>query len=88
MIVAVLLLALNLLLVIRPQAFAGLPDAARSRRLAQIRAGDAERFFEEERSLAAYRRSSRFLWLWRLFGAVGGAGCLYLIADLSGLLAG
>ena len=62
--------------------------SALSRRLAQIRAGGAERFFEEGRSLAAYRRSSRFLWLWRLFGALGGAGCLYLIADLSGLLAG
>jgi hypothetical protein len=88
MIPAALLLVLNLLLVIRPQVFAAPSDRARARRLEQIRAGDPERFFEEGRALVGYQRSSQFLLLWRVLGAVGAAACLFLLADLSGLLAG
>lgn len=88
MALAAFLLVLSLLLVIRPQVFAAPSDRARAQRLEQIRAGDPERFFEEERALDGYRRSSRFLWLWRVSGGLGVAACLFLLADLSGLLAG
>lgn len=70
MIASSILLAFGLALMFAPRLFAARSEATRLRRLQEIREGDSERYFEEERDLLAYRFDHRFLMFWRVMGAV------------------
>lgn len=54
-------------LVTMPQWFSTLSTRRHAARLAQLRDGASERYFEERRSLETYRPYKR-LWLFRLWG--------------------
>lgn len=87
MIVPSLLLALGLALMFAPQVFAVRSEAARLRRLQEIKEGGSEAYFEEHRDLLAYKPSQRFLLLWRVGGAavaVVAAGVLIVRSGITG----
>lgn len=70
MIFQILYLAVGLILIVRPQLFAGISEGGRRRRLAALKAGAPEGFFEEKRTLETYPARRAGLGLWRLSGAV------------------
>lgn len=70
MIFQLLYLAVGLALILRPQIFAGISEGRRQRRLAALKAGAAEKYFEEKRALETYPARRTGLNLWRLLGAV------------------
>jgi len=68
-------------LVVRPNIVAKPFIERRERRLAELRQGKEEAYFEERRALEAYPPVRR-LWVWRLLG------CLVLLLVLPEIFAG
>jgi hypothetical protein len=71
----------GVVLVVRPSIIAKPFIERRERRLAELRQGKEETYFEERRALEAYPPVRR-LWVWRLFG------CLCLLLALSEIFFG
>ena len=65
----VILAAVGVILLIAPEILIGPKRRAREARLAELRAGAPETYFEERRALEAYPLTHR-KWVWRLLGAV------------------
>jgi hypothetical protein len=75
---AVILIIVGAIILLWPQRLITRVKERRDRRLAELRSGAEERYFEEERALVAYPPPRRGL-LWRLYGAllvVGGIALL------------
>lgn len=88
MIASSILLAFGLALMFAPRLFAARSEATRLRRLQEIREGDSERYFEEERDLLAYRFDHRFLMFWRVMGAVAAVVAALDLIEQSGIVSG
>jgi len=63
------LLVMGVLLVVLPERFLPLSRKAHARRLSELKAGEAEVFFEEKRSLEAYPPTTEAL-VWRRVAGV------------------
>jgi hypothetical protein len=88
MIASSILLMFGLALMFAPQLFAKRSEATRLRRLQEIREGDTERYFEEERDLLTYGSDHRFLLFWRVIGAGVAVGAASDLIVQSGIIAG
>jgi len=88
MIASFILLAFGLALTLVPKLFAARSEATRLRRLQEIREGDSERYFEEERDLLAYGSDHRFLQFWRIIGASVAVVAALDLIEQSGIISG
>jgi anti-sigma-K factor RskA len=88
MIASSIQLVFGLALIFAPHLFAARSEAARLRRLQEIREGDSERYFEEERDLLAYGSDHRFLQFWRVIGASVAAVAALDLIEQSGIISG